>query len=383
MTMQRFDLVIRGARVIDPAQDLDERADVGIRDGRIAAVGRIPDEAPDIVDAAGLIVSPGWIDLHAHVAYKFGRTSVHPDRDAGVARGVTTVVDAGSCGAGMYDGFSAYVVREAATRVLAFLNVSLHTAIAPRHGSWENFDQKQTIATAERYAGEILGIKVLASRTHCGNMALTPVKLAVQAARLSGTRVMCHIGNAPPVIQDVLALLGPGDIVTHCWHGKPGGLLDRHGLPIPEARAAADRGVLFDIGHGSQSFSFETARRAMAGGLPLHSISTDIHARNLAGPVRDMATTMAKFLHLGLSLRQVIAASTLGPAKAMGLEREIGTLRPGAAADVTVFRLREEPIAYADSEGRMEEARVALEPLCTIRAGRTVATPSHAEVAGR
>jgi dihydroorotase len=378
-----YDLVIRGARVIDPAQDLDDHADIGIRDGRIAAVGRISDDAPETTDATGLIASPGWIDLHAHVAYKLGRTNVHPDHNAGVARGVTTVVDAGSCGAGLYEGFSAYVIPGAATRVLAFLNVSLHTALAPRHGSWENFDQKQTITTVARHAGEILGVKVLASRTHCGNMALTPVKLAVQAARLSGTRVMCHIGNAPPVIQDVLALLGPGDIVTHCWHGKPGGVLDRHGRPIPEVRAAADRGVLFDIGHGSESFSFETARRALAGGLPLHTISTDLHARNLAGPVRDMATTMAKFLHLGLSLPQVIAASTIGPAKAIGLDREIGTLRPGACADVTVFRLREGQVAYTDSEGRTEDARLTLEPVQTIRAGRSVFTASPAGAAGR
>ncbi len=383
MATHRYDLLIRGARVIDPAQDLDAHVDIGIRDGRIAAVGSLGGGAADTLEAQGLIASPGWIDLHAHIAHKLGRTSVHPDHDAGVARGVTTVVDAGSCGASLYEGFSAYVVPGATTRVLAFLNVSLHTGLAPRHGYWENFDQKQTVATVERHAGEILGVKVLASRTHCGAMTLTPVKLAVQAARLSGTHVMCHIGNAPPVIQDVLALLGPGDIVTHCWHGKPGGLVDRRGHPIPASRAAADRGVLFDIGHGSQSFSFETARRAMEHRLPLHSISTDIHARNLGGPVRDMATTMAKFLHLGLSLPQVIAASTLGPARAIGLDQEIGTLRPGACADVTLFRLRGDPVTYTDSEGRTEDARVALDPVWTVRAGRVVFTAPHAGVGGR
>jgi len=369
---ERYDLVIRGARVIDTAQDLDAPADIGIRDGRIAAVGRLPGASDHALEATGLIASPGWIDLHAHVAYKLGRTSIHPDQDAGIARGVTTVVDAGSCGAAMYEALSTYVIRGAATRVLAFLNISLHTGLAPRHGRWENFDQKQTIDMVERHPGEIIGVKVLASRTHCGALALTPVKLAVQAARLSGAPVMCHIGNAPPVIQDVLALLGAGDIVTHCWHGKPGGLLDRRGRPIPEARAAADRGVLFDIGHGSQSFSFQTARRAMEAGLPFHTISTDLHARNLAGPVYDMATTMAKFLHLGCPLRQVIAAATLAPAGALGLEREIGTLRPGTAADVTLCKLREGPIRVTDSEGRSEEARRALDVVHTVRGGRIV-----------
>ncbi len=144
--------------------------------------------------------------------------------------------------------------------------------------------------------------------------------------------MICHLGLAPPVIGEVLEQLGPGDIVTHCWHGKgPGGILDQHGRPIPEARAAVERGVVFDIGHGLSSFSFETARKAMEAGLPLHSISTDLHVLNLRHPVRDMATTMAKFLHLGMSLREVIAASTIGPARVLGRDHEIGTLRRGAA----------------------------------------------------
>jgi len=372
MPSESYDLVIRGARVIDPTQRLDGPADIGIRGGRIVAVGPTAGMSASTLDGAGLIASAGWIDLHAHVAYRLGRTSVDPDRDAGVARGVTTVVDAGSCGAGLYDAMHAYVIPGASTRVLAFLNVSLHTTIAPRHGIWENFNQQQTIAMAERHAGEIVGIKVLASRTHCGVMGVTPVKLAAQAARLAGTRVMCHIGNAPPVIDDVLACLDVGDIVTHCWHGKPGGLLDRRGRPSPAAAAAVDRGVVFDLAHGSESFSFETGRRAIAAGLPLHAVSTDLHARNLAGPVYDLATTMAKMLHLGLDLPRVVAAATAGPAQALGLDREIGTLRPGACADVTLFRLRPGPVEVRDSEGRVEQARATLEPVYAVRAGVVV-----------
>jgi len=378
MTETAYDLAIRGARVIDPAQELDGSADIGVRDGRIVAVGRLDGVAAETLDATGLLASAGWIDLHAHIAYRLGRSCVDPDRDAGVARGVTTAVDAGSVGAGLFEAFAAYVMPSAATRVLAFLNVSLNTGIAPRHGSWENFDQKQTLATVGRYPREIVGVKVLASRTHVGALGLTPVTLAVQAARLAGTRVMCHIGNAPPVIGDVLGLLAEGDIVTHCWHGKPGGLLDRHGRPIPQARAAAERGVLFDIGHGQESFSFETARRAMGAGLPLHSISTDLHARNLGGPVHDMATTMAKFLHLGIELPRVVAAATLGPARAIGLDREIGTLRPGACADVTLFRLRSGRVALTDSEHHTEEGRQTLEPVHTVRGGRVVFSATSA-----
>lgn len=372
MGMASYDLVIRGARVIDPAQELDGPADIAITGDRIAAVGRLDAAAAQTLDATGLAASAGWIDLHVHVAYRLGRTGVHPDRDAGLTRGVTTAVDAGSCGAGLFEAMAEYVMRPAATRVLAFLNVSLLPIPGPRHGVWENFDQKQTLAAAQRHAGRVVGIKVLASRTHVGALGLAPVSLAVQAARLAGIPLMCHIGNAPPVIDDVLALLAPGDIVTHCWHGKPGGLLDRDGHPIRAARAAADRGVLFDIGHGSESFSFETARRALEAGLPLHAISTDLHSRNVERPVRDLATTMAKFLHLGFDLSRVIAAVTTGPAAALGLERELGVLRPGAHADVTVFRLRRSPIELTDSEGRREQGNQVLEPVHVVRAGRLV-----------
>jgi len=160
--------------------------------------------------------------------------------------------------------------------------------------------------------------------------------------------------------------------VTHCWHGKPGGLLDRRGGPSPAAAAAVDRGVVFDLAHGSESFSFETGRRAIAAGLPVHAVSTDLHARNLAGPVYDLATTMAKMLHLGLDLPRVVAAATAGPAQALGLDREIGTLRPGACADVTLFRLRPGPVEVRDSEGRVEQARATLEPVYAVRAGVVV-----------
>lgn len=376
----RYQLIIRGARVLDPSQGIDATTDILVRDGKIAGIRAAePDATAErLLDARGLIASPGWIDLHAHVFHgmgPMGGTGVHPDRDAGVGVGVTTVVDAGSSGAATWSAFRDYVARPAVSRVLAFLNVSLLPSTQPRHGDWTAFNQKLTIQTAEANPDTIVGIKVLASQTHCGNMGIEPVKLARQAARLSGTRLMVHIGNAPPVIEDVLALLDEGDIVTHCWHGKPGGLLDRNGKPIPAARAAADRGVLFDIGHGQASFSFATARLCMEAGMPLHSISTDIHRANLKGPVFDMATTMAKFLHLGMSLPEVIRLSTLGPARCLGLEHEVGTLRTGVDADVTIFRLKEAPITLTDSERHSEQGRVTLEPIWTVRAGRVVREP--------
>jgi dihydroorotase len=376
--MAGYDLLVRGAHVIDPTQNLNRAADIAVTNGRLARIGPPGGgTASRVIDAAGLYASPGWIDIHAHVFHSAGGNGVHPDREAGVMTGVTTVVDPGSPGASQWDGFRAYTVETAATRVLAFLNVSIASAMpgVPRHGAWDNFNQRLTIRTIDAHRDVILGVKVLASQTHCGLMGVEPVKLAVQAADLTGTKVMCHIGNAPPVIQDVLRLLRPGDVVTHCWHGKPGGILDRDGQPIREARAAAERGVVFDIGHGNASFAFETARQAMSAGFPLHSISTDIHQLCIRGPVFDMATTMSKFLHLGMGLSEVIRLSTSGPAAAIGKGDALGSLRVGREADLTLFRVEDGEFPVMDAERKTEKAARMIRPVWCIRAGNVCLHP--------
>lgn len=377
--MADYSSIIRGARVIDPAQAIDEVRDIAIADGKIAGVGNYATAgAGEVIDATGLIASPGWIDLHVHVydgAVMSG--GVHADRDAGVATGVTTVVDAGSSGAGTWNALREYVIERSTTRVLAFMNVSLMPARGPRHGDWQNFSQGKTIKLAEQEAaaGRCLGIKVLASQNHCGNLGITPVKLARQAARLSGTGLMVHLGEAPPIIEDVLNLMDDGDILTHCFKGTAGGILGRDKKPIPETWAAIERGVKFDIGHGSASFSFETARYALDAGVPLHAISTDLHGGNVNGPVYDMATTMAKFLHLGLSLPEVIRLSTQSPAQLIHRDHEIGSLAPGREADITLFRVVEGDVELMDAERKKERASRMLQVEQTIRAGVNVPAP--------
>lgn len=376
---QPITLIIRGARVIDPAQQIDQVADIAVSGAHIVGIGNYPEQAgATIIDARGAIASPGWIDLHAHVFTETGISGVQADRDAGVATGVTTVVDAGTAGAATWAAFRDGVINVATTRVLAYLNVSLRHIEGPRHGEWSNFAQAQTILLAEREAaaGHCVGIKVLASQTHCGNLGITPVKLARQASRLSGAGLMVHIGNAPPVIEDVLDLLEEGDIVTHCWHGKYGGLLGRDKKPLPATWAAVARGVKFDIGHGSASFSLVTARHALDAGLPLHAISTDLHKGNLHGPVYDMGTTMAKFLHLGFDLPEVIRLSTWSPAQLMQRSADLGSLHSGRAADITVFRIITGEFPLTDSERRTETADRQLEVLYTVRNGQLVRQPN-------
>lgn len=371
--MQTFDLVVRGGTLIGTSlPETVRRADVGVRAGRVAAIGDLTRaESARTLDATGRFVSAGWIDLHAHVFRAGGPDGLYADDDAGVATGVTTIVDAGSFGAAHYAEFAEQTVGRAATRVLAFLNISVDATRRPRHGHWDNFDTRRTVATLEGDGGRVLlGVKVLASQTHCAGMGIEPVRLAVQAARLSGTRVMSHIGNSPPVISEVLDQYGSGDIVTHAWHGKPGGLLDRLGHAIPAAVAAVERGVRFDMGHGSASFAFAAGERARAAGLPLHSVSTDIHPPNhIDGPVYDLATTMSKALHLGFSLEEVVAMVTDGAAASIGRERDLGTIAVGREADLTVFEVVEGPVRLVDAEGDAVEAARRLVARNAVRAG--------------
>ncbi len=380
--MNDYSIVIHGAHVIDPAQGIDRVADVAISDGAIAGIGDYSTaSAMTTIDGNGLFVSPGWIDLHVHCfpdIHVFGGIpglgSVDADADCGIAKGVTTVIDAGTSGAGTWDAFRELVVNRGKTRVLGFMNVSLMPQFGPRHGDWQNFSQGVTIAKAEEEAaaGVCLGIKVLASQNHCGNLGNIPMQLAVQASRLSGTGLMVHIGEAPPIIQDVLNQMDDGDILTHCFKGTAGNLLGRDRKPIPEALAAVERGVKFDIGHGKSSFSFETCRYCLDAGLPIHAISTDIHSLNINGPVYDMATTMTKFLHLGLDLVEVIRLSTFSPAELIHREHEVGTLHTGRVADITLFRMLDGEFDLVDSEGKHERASRKLKVEHTIRAGELV-----------
>jgi len=378
-----YELLIRQIRVLDPSQNLDQTADIAVRDGKIAGIGDYATaSAKRTIDGSGSIASPGWIDLHAHVFTGGSRNGLDPDKEAGIATGVTTVVDAGSAGADDWATFRDDVMATATTRVLAFLNISTGRPEGPRHGEWRNFSQARTIplAEAEAQSGSCVGIKVLASQTHCGNMGITPVKLARQAARLSGTRLMVHIGNAPPLINDVLDLLAEGDIVTHCWHGKYGGLFDRNAQPLPATIAAVERGVKFDMGHGSASFAFAAARHARDAGLPLHAISTDLHRGCVNGPVHDMATTMAKCLHLGFSLPEVIRLSTTSPAALMGHAATLGSLAVGREADITLFKVVDGTFDLTDSEGETEQATRHLDVQYTVRAGQVVKSPTgHGE----
>ncbi len=211
-----------------------------------------------------------------------------------------------------------------------------------------------TVRAFERYESWLVGVKVLASRSHTGAFGLEAVRLARKAAELVGRPMMLHVGNAPPVIDDVLDLLRPGDIVTHAYHGKIGGVLGHRGEVIPAFREAVARGVVVDLGHGRASFSFRVSERALEQGMPLHCISTDLHRGSLEGHAVSLARTMAKVRALGFSLEDAVAAVTRTPARAVGIDAlGYGALAPGAPARLTIFRERDGAWEVADAEGEV------------------------------
>ncbi|WP_353940313.1 amidohydrolase/deacetylase family metallohydrolase [Streptomyces sp. HUAS MG91] len=366
---QRFDLVVAGGLLADPLQAAPVPGDLAVRDGRIAAVGAPGTLAgEETLDASGLLVAPGLIDLHTHVYAPGTYLGVAAD-EIGVRQGVTTVVDAGSCGSDHWDDFADNVVEPAATRVLSWLNISRHGLVhGPRelsHGP-DDIDEAATEKLLRAHPERVRGLKIRMSSSVLGDSGLAPLRAAKRVAARVGRPVMVHVGNEPPHLGDVLDLLGEGDVVTHAFHGKPGGLFGSE----PQARAAVARGVRLDVGHGSASLSFATAERALAAGFTPHTISTDLHHRNVEGPVHSLAETLTKLVALGLTPHEAIRCSTLHAAQVIGMEDELGTLRPGSAADLSLLRPTEGPVTLTDAEGATRTGTTRLTAVAAVRAGR-------------
>lgn len=364
------DLMIRGGRIIDPASQTDRVGTILVDHGEIVAMtdGETAAEARQIIDATGLLVLPGLIDIHAHCFHGKTALGLPPDQ-IGVDQGVTTVVDAGSAGVDTLDEF-AQQARSARTRVLAFLNLA-RDGLARVRGELsvpELLAPDETVAALLAHRDFLVGVKARASASVVGSQGIAPIRLAKETARRAGVPLMVHIGNAPPLLEEVLPLLEAGDIVSHAFHGKAGGLYREGGL-LPEARAALDRGVLFDVAHGQSSFSFATARRFLAEGRLPHIISSDLWRGNETGPVFSQLHTMTKLLHIGMDLHEVVAAATWRPAKALQWQDRLGSLTTGRTADISLVRLVEGAFEVTDSEGRPETAALALEPAYTIRQG--------------
>ena len=381
---QPLDLVVRGGRVLDPAAGLDARLDVGVRNGRVVALepdlsGSIapprsdypPDLGTSIIDATGAIVAPGFVDLHAHVYSGVCALTVPADETSSVS-GVTTVVSAGDAGANTIEGFRRLVVQQSRTRVLAFLHVS-SVGLAPwpagEARDLDLLDVGAGIRAARENADIVVGVKVrMTADQVIGDNDLEPLRRAVRIADAAGLPVMMHIGFCPRPIGQLLDLLRPGDIVTHCYTGSANTLLEE-GRIAPAAHAARRRGVRFDVGHGFGSFDYRVADAAFVEGFWPDTISTDLHSLSAREIVVDLPTTVGKLLDLGLPLTDAIAAVTSRPAAAIGRSATLGSLVVGRVADLVTFEIESGERRYRDSFGGIRTGTVAIRVRHTVRAG--------------
>jgi dihydroorotase len=369
-----FDLLIKGGEVVDPA-GRSGRLDVAIAGDRIAAVDAdIPVEAAaQVIDARGQIVTPGLVDLHTHVYHRVTFWGINPDPVA-ARSGVTTWLDVGSAGAFNWPGLREYVIKAADVRIYALLNISAIglTAMTGELANLDYCDVDLCCRLVELNRDLILGIKARIDRNTTGGSGLEPLLRARAAADRCGLPLMVHIGIGPPALADVLELMRPGDILTHCFTGQSMRMVDDHGALLEAARRAWESGIVMDIGHGAGSFSFQTAEAVLAAGYRPDVISSDIHQMSIHGPLFDLPTCLSKFLLLGMSLPEVVRAATARPAEIIGRAGELGALRPGMLADVALFRVEQGRFPLYDIHMNMREGRELLHSTLTILGGRVL-----------
>jgi dihydroorotase len=369
-----YDLVLKGATVIDPSQDLHAQRDVALEDGRIAAIEtEIEAPAQHSLDLRGKILTPGWIDIHAHVYAGSTTWGIQPDAFC-LATGVTTIVDAGSAGWANFIGFRDYIAAPSRTQVLSFLHIS---GIGLTYGPLGEMtdlayaDPERTAFVAHEFADICVGIKVRQGSDQVGDNGVEPLRLGLRAAEMADIPVMVHIGRGVP-LPEVLDLMRPGDILTHCYQGVGdtviGTTAEGDGV-IPQVWEARQRGVLFDLGHGGGSFHYGVAKKALADGFGSDVISTDIHAHSIRSPVHSLPETASKLLNLGVQLPDVVRQTTTAAAAAIGRQDQLGTLRLGTVADLAAFELSQGDFEFFDSSGRREIGPHRLDPVLTVRAG--------------
>jgi dihydroorotase len=373
----QYDLLIRGGHVIDARNGIDGVRDIAVRGDAIAAVAeRIdPAQAARVVDATGLYVTPGLVDIHTHVYAGTGEprsyagdNSVYPDGFT-FRVGVTTVVDAGGAGWRSIDDFRQRVIARSKTRVLSMLNIVGH---GMRGGAFEqdlnDMAAAPTAEAARRHADVVVGIKT----AHFGGPAWTPVERAVEAGTLANVPVMVDFGrdHAERPIEDLLLKkLRPGDIYTHLYSGLRRELMD--GAPNPALAAARKRGVIFDVGHGAGSFRWSIAVPIVKAGFLPDSISTDLHTSSMNAGMKDQLNVMSKFLVLGVPFANIVAMATWNPARQIKRET-LGHLSVGTSADIAVLRLERGQFGFVDMDGRRMSGRERLTCELTVKGGAVV-----------
>src|SRR3954470_13877560 len=394
----KYDLVIKGGEVLDPSQNLRGRRDIGIRFARIEALeADIPvTRALRVLDASGRLVLPGLVDLHSHV-YPYGSALGIPPDELVPFQGTTTLVSAGDAGANNFAAFRRFIVPTTRARLYAFVHIANIGLTAFPIAELYNLDFARTEDAARTLAENqdiAIGIKVRMSENVIAKHGLEPLKRAVAACELSGVRgakVMCHIGGVENrrLMSDILDMLRPRDILTHCYSGAPNLQNDftnivQDGKLLPAAMEAKRRGVHFDVGHGGASFDYTVAETAIAAGATPDTISLDIHVVSGNTPGMPYLTwVMSKFLNMGFSLEQVIAMATINSSRAIEKDPKLGTLEIGAPADVTMLDVVEGPVEFVDTRNNKRQGKVQIRPAATVVGGIPFGRPYNAPFSNR
>ena len=372
-----YDLVLKGGEVIDPGWPLHQRADVAISKGKIAAVApNIPaTEAIRTIDVTGKIVCPGLIDIHAHTFINAHDMGPQTDQRCS-ASGVTTMIDAGSSGSATFPGLRHYVAERSQVRLRCFVHLSALGLIHLQVGELMNMDYADPEGCARTIRENrdlAIGVKLRFSNNVVPDSAGTePLRLARQAADMADVPLMVHITDALLPVPKILEFMKPGDVVTHCLHRYQYGIMGPEKKEIlREVRDAQKAGVIFDCAHGRMHFTFPFVRMALDQGFMPDTIATDLSIPSATrGPVFDLPTTMSKFLNLGVTLDEVIRCVTTNPARAIGETGLLGTLKPGAIADVAVFSLERGQFDFVDTDQNHMTGEQKLVTQLTLKDGR-------------
>jgi dihydroorotase len=373
-----FDLLLTGGTVLNPGSGLRQESDVGIMDGRVAAIQSklARENAKKILDVRDCYVTPGLIDFHVHSFWGVNPYGFNADSLC-LASGVTTAIDAGSSGPVNFLGFKKLVNEPSKTRMLAFVAVAQH-GVLNDPGELENvrFADPDAAAVSVKESPDVgVGIKVRLHKKGVGDNGREALRLAIQAGDGSRSPVMVHVGDTGISMEEIVDTLRAGDIVTHCYTPQKPSIVDASGHLLVAVRKAQERGVIFDVGHAGGHFDFNLVRRAMGDGLLPNVISSDLHGRLKQpgfGVVGDLPTVLTKFLALGLNLDQIIAMCTINPARVIGWQDRLGSLEVGRDADVAVLQIVNEAIKLRDSVGGEMTTEQRIAARWTIRHGEVL-----------
>lgn len=370
-----MDIIIKNGRVIDPYNNMDKTADIAVKDGKIAGIGSFGNmEGEKIVDAEGCIVTPGLIDYHVHI-YPLAEIGI-PAEATCFSSGITTVVDAGSCGCANYEYYRGFI-NSSKLRIKCYLNVcsaGLVTSSYYENVNPEYFNRKKIKRLFEKYRGELISLKVRLSKDVVGDLGIEPLKETVKLAEEIGVNVVVHSTDSPVTMTELVNCLRKGDVVTHAYHNIGHSIIDENGKVYDEIKAARERGVIFDVANARFHFAFKVADAAIKDGFLPDVISTDLTVKSLykKPQIFNMMFLLSKYLNMGLSMNEIIERCTSAPARIMGMEGEIGCLSLGSCADIAILKIIEKEEVFEDWEGGRIIGKQLLRNMLTVREGEIV-----------